>query len=159
MALISIALATVVEKPLCIYVVIVPLFNTAPNLQADPWGENSDTLGLTPYRLTKELDQAFKGNEREHWTRNPARMPNEILKLVPPTVIVRAKLDILYLDGVIFEMCLRRNNVKVDLLEVDSIHQVKELYNTEAGRKVWEFCKEKYLDIFVSGANTSSLKD
>ena len=86
-------------------------------------------------------------------------MPKEILKLIPRTVMVLATLDILYLGGVSMKYRLRNERVEVESLEVNSIHQVKELHNTEDGRKVWEYARVKYCELIDVARNASTPKD
>ena len=138
---------------------LVPLFDTDPDPAANPWGENVHTVGLEPDRLLEDLEKAFNGDGRDHWTRNSDKMPNEILKHVPRTVMVLAKLDILYPHSVTFRDRLKKQGVEVESLEVDSIHQVKELYNTEQGRKVWEFCTKKYRELIALAQSASTPRD
>ena len=148
--MISVVIAYAYNQPFHGVVAVVPLFDTNPDPRGNPWGLNADAPGLEPDRLMEELNNAFKRvqqDERNDWTINPDRMPKEILQHIPRTVMVLAYLDILYLNGISFKYGLRNQGVQVESLEVNSIHQVKELYNTEEGRRVWKYAKEKYCEL------------
>lgn len=85
--------------------------------------------------------------------------PTKFLRQMSRKFMVRVLLDILYLLEISFEDRLKVQEVGVKSLELKSIHQVKELYNTEEGRKVWDFCLESYPELTVLALNASISKD
>lgn len=121
-------------------VALVPVTNTNPDLANDPWGENKNTVGLTPDRLLRDLSAAFQNESpdfRNHWHSNPCKIPDELMKLLPKMAIVAAKLDILYLSQSEFMGRLKTQNVDVSWIEVDGLHQAKDMDRvTAAGREV-----------------------
>jgi len=138
---------------------IVPLIVTNPDLADDPWGENDNTLGLTPDRLMGDLQTAFQGQEpdcRDHWHHNPSQLPDDIIKELPKTTMVFAKLDILYKTQVEFGRRLKDQGVEVDWLEVDGLHYVKDMDKvTEAGRAVRQYIKRVSLE-YAEAAKTTT---
>ena len=125
---------------------LVPLVNTDPSRTSDPWGENAGTIGLTQEQLLRDLSTAFESkhpDSREHWHSNPCKMPSEVMRLLPHSHIVIAKLDILYLSQVAFKNRLQAEGVKLHAIEVDGLHQVKDMdQETEAGRQVRDYGKQ-----------------
>ena len=107
---------------------IVPLVNTKQNLDMNPCGENEDTVGLTPKRLLDDLWDMSR-NDRpaflEHWHSNPCKMLDADMKLLPRTVLVFAKLNILYPSQTELEGRLRGAGVDLECLKVYGVHQVK----------------------------------
>lgn len=127
-------------------IAVVPLIDTDPNLAAGPWGKNENTIGLTPRRLLADLDAAFRDKDpgfRVHWHNNPRKMPDEVMKKLPTVVMVLAKLDILYPSQVKFKARLEDQGVNLSWIEVDGLHQVKDMDRvTAAGRKVRQYILE-----------------
>lgn len=138
------------EEPAYGLIGLVPLVDTDPDLADDPWGDNEGTIGLTPDRLLGDLRTAFEGQHldcRDHWHSNPCRMPDEVVRVLPRTVIVLATLDILHKSQVEFKDRLQAQGVEVDCLEVVGLHQVKDMDQViEAGRRVRKFIKEKSIE-------------
>jgi hypothetical protein len=91
-----------------------------------PMGENESTLGLTPNRLLDDLKTTFEGKHpdcRNHWHNNPCKMPDEVVRKLPSTIMVFATLDILYKSQVTFKDRLQAQDMKVGWMEVDGLHQ------------------------------------
>jgi acetyl esterase/lipase len=104
---------------------LVQLINTDPDLADNPWGENEGTPGLTPNRLLGDLKIAFEREDpdfRNHGPSNPWKMPEEVVRMLPRTIMVSAKLDILYKSQVEFKDCLQAQGVQVDWMKVDGLH-------------------------------------
>lgn len=53
---------------------------------------------------------------------NPLLISNKNIKLFPKTMVILAKYDILYDDGILFSKKLKKNNVPVDLIIYPDIH-------------------------------------
>lgn len=126
-------------------ITLVPLTDTDPDLTDKPWGENQNSLGLTPDRLLGDLKTTFEEkhpDSRDHWHSNPCKMSDEAIRLLPSTIMVVAKLDILYRSQTKFKNRLQAQGVEVDWLEVDGLHYVKDMDKvTEAGRAVRQYIK------------------
>ncbi len=129
---------------------LVPLIDTDPDLAKDPWGDNESTVGLTPDRLLGDLRTVFEAEYpgcRDHWHSNPSKMPDEVIRMLPRTFMVSAKLDILYQSQVELSNRLQAQRVEVDCPEVVGLHQVKDMDQvTEAGRRVRRYIKEKSIE-------------
>ena len=134
---------------------LVPLVDTEPDLSDNPWGENEKTPGLRPNRLLDDLKTLFEGEHpdfRKNWHFNPFKMPDEVVKELPRTIMVFGTLDILYKSQVKFKNRLQAQGVEVDCMEVDGLHQVKDMDQvTEAGRKVWQYVTQQSVN-FVKSA-------
>ncbi|KAK5074437.1 hypothetical protein LTR70_010238 [Exophiala xenobiotica] len=124
-------------------IALVPLIDTNPDLAASPWGENENTIGLTPRRLLEDLDAAFRDEDPEfrlHWHSNPRKMPDYVMNQLPTVIMVLAKLDILYPSQVEFKTRLEDQGVNLSWIEVDGLHQVKDMDRvTAAGREVRQY--------------------
>jgi acetyl esterase/lipase len=99
LAIIVAAMAARNEEPVRGLITLVPVVNTHPDITDDPWGKNEKTTGLTPDELLGDLTLAFKRehpDDRDHWRSNPWKMPDKVVRMLPPMVMVSAKLDILY---------------------------------------------------------------
>ena len=120
-----------------------PLVTTDFDLTDSPWGENEETVGLTPSRLLSELETAFKEKDsdcRSHWSGDAGKMPEEVLRLLPPTLVTLATFDILRKSGLRFVNDLRASNVDVVCKEFEGLHQVKDMDRvTEAGRALRQY--------------------
>jgi len=138
---------------------LVPLLDTAPDLADNPWGDNESTIGLTPDRLLGDLRTVFEGKYpdcRDHWHSNPRKMPDEVLRVLPRTIMVSATLDILHKSQVLFSNRLRAQGVEVDRMEADGLHQVKDMNQvTEAGCAVRRYVKQKSIE-FAKHAKCSA---
>jgi acetyl esterase/lipase len=138
---------------------LVPLIDTDPDLADNPWGENEGTLGLTPAPLLGDIKTIFEGehpNFRDHWHSNPCKMPDEAVIMLPKTIMVSARLDILYKSQVRFKDRLQAQGVEVGWMEVDGLHQVKDMDQvTKAGRAVRQYVTEKSIE-FVKQAKCSA---
>ena len=125
---------------------LVPLINTDPSRTSDPWGENAGTIGLTEEQLLRDLSTVFEGehaDSREHWHSNPCKMPGEIKKLLPYSHMALAKLDILYPSQLAFKDSLQAEGVKLDAIEVDGLHQVKDMdRETKAGQQIRHYGRQ-----------------
>lgn len=76
--------------------------------------------------------------------------------MLPSTIMVFAKLDILYKWQVEFKNRLEALGVVVSWKEVDGLHQVKDMDQvTEAGREVRRYISQKSIQ-FVEYANRSA---
>ena len=128
-------------------ITVAPLVDTNPGYAVDAWGENIDSLGLTPLRLLGELRRLFESNlaDRNHWRYNPSRMPSWVIQTLPETVMVLATLDPLYKSQMKFWSHLNAEGIKVHWLAVDGLHMVKDMDQvTEAGRQVRQYVKQKH---------------
>jgi acetyl esterase/lipase len=138
---------------------LVPLLDTAPDLADNPWGDNDNTIGLTPDRLLGDLRTVFEGKYpdcRDHWHSNPSKMPDEVLRVLPRTVMVSATLDILHKSQVLFSNRLRDQEVEVDWMEADGIHQMKDMSQvTVAGGAVRRYVMQKSIE-FAKHAKSSA---
>jgi len=112
---------------------VVPLFDTDPGSKQDPWGKNGNVPGLDTAYLLSSLDETYKGVSRDEWENNPSKMPYSVRKTLPPMFIVTAIFDPLYPSGKEFAD-YQTELVKdaVWYMEVDSIHQAKDLHNYTA---------------------------
>ena len=155
------ALASQNKEPAFGLIMLVLLFDTDPSRTNDPWGDNAGTVGLTQEQLLRDLSIAFEGNHpdsREHWHSNPWKMPGEVMRLLPHSRMVIAKLDILYSSQVTFKIRLQAEGVRLHAIEVDGLHQVKDMdQGTEAGRQVREYGRQVSsefieLDKFLAGS-------
>ena len=140
-------------------IALVPLINTDLDLADNSWGENESTLGLTPDRLLGDLKTTFEGRHpdyRNHWHSNPYKMPDEIIRMLPKTIMVFATLDILYKSQVEFKNRLQAQGVEVDWIEVDGLHYVKDMDQvTKAGRAVRQYITQKSTE-FMKHAKCST---
>ncbi|KAK5083833.1 hypothetical protein LTR05_006339 [Lithohypha guttulata] len=142
LAIIIAAIAARNDEPVYGLIALVPLIDTDPNLAGDPWGDNENTVGLRPTRLLSDLNAAFNDDPRfrDHWHGNPYKMPDDVVSMLPRTIILSAKLDILYRSQSKFKERLRTRGVKVSGIEVDGLHQVKDMDQvTAAGRKARQY--------------------
>jgi acetyl esterase/lipase len=132
-------------------ITLVPLINTKPDLSNNPWGENESTLRLMPNRLLGDLKTVFEGKHpdcRDHWHSNPSKMPDEVIRLLPRTIMVFATLDILYKSGVKLKDRLQAQGVEVDWMEANGLHQVKDIGQfTEAGHAVMQDITQKSIEL------------
>ena len=138
---------------------MVPLVDTDPDLADSPWGDNEGTVGLTPNRLLGDLGTVFEGIDpllRNHWHSNPRKIPEEVVRELPRTVMALGKLDILYKSQVKFANLLRTQGVELDCMEVAGLHQVKDMDQvTAAGCSVREYVTQKSIE-FVKRAKCSA---
>ena len=77
----------------------MPFVTTVPDLKEDRWGSNGNTWTLTNDRLRKELSAVFEGEFpdcRHDWHSDPNEMPDQVMRLLPPSVMVLAEFDVLY---------------------------------------------------------------
>ncbi|KAK5074561.1 hypothetical protein LTR70_010157 [Exophiala xenobiotica] len=121
LAIIIAAIAARNDEPVYGLIALVPLIDTDPNLADDPWGDNENTVGLTSNRLLSDLEAAFNDDPRfrDHWHGNPYKMPDDVSE---------------------FKERLRTRGVKVGGIEVDGLHQVKDMDQvTAAGRKARQY--------------------
>jgi len=126
---------------------LVPLLNTASDLADNSWGDNESTIGLTPDHLLGDLRTVFKEKYpdcRNHWHSNPRKMPDEVLRVLPRTIMVSATLDILHKLQVLFSNHLQAQGVKVNRMKADGLHQMKDMNQvTEAGCAMRRYVKQK----------------
>ena len=142
---------------------MVPLVTTFPDFKGDPWGGNGNTLGLTPDQLLNDLRAVFEGEFpdcRDDWHSDPHKMPDKVMRLLPQSVMVFAKLDILYDSQITFTRRLLAQAVHVDWIEVPGLHQVKDMDRvTEAGRTVRQYIRQKSSEFVRSVRRSAILQD
>ena len=127
---------------------MVPVVNTDPDLADNPWGENKNTIRLTPDQLLGDLGQAFDGGPGDHWHSNPWKMPDEVIRMLPQIVMVSARLDILYRSQVAYKNRLQAQDVQIDWTEFDGLHQMKDMDQvTDAGRAVRQYVTQKSIEL------------
>lgn len=152
------AVAALNGQPVLGIIAVVPVVQT--HLDHDkPWGENECTPGLTPERLLNDLEMAFNGVEasfRDHWHSDPWKMPDEVLRKLPRIIMVSAKFDILHDSQVEFRNRIDALGMKVEWKAADGLHQVKDMYQTQAGREVTEYVTQKTIEM-VTRAQSPSL--
>lgn len=156
LAIIVAAIAARNNEPVYGLIALVPLIDTNPNLADDPWGDNENTIGLTPDRLLSDLNAAFKDDDprvRDHWHSNPRQMPDEVMRSLPRVIMVLAKLDILYRSQWEFKTRLQAQHADLSYIKVNGLHQVKDLdCVTEAGREVRRYIRQVSKEFMVSAA-------
>lgn len=159
MAIIVAAVAALNEIPAYGLIGLVSLLDTNPDLADNPWGDNESTIGFTLDRLLGDLRTVFEGKYpdcRDHWHSNPRKMPDEVLRVLPRTIMVSATLDILHKSQVLLSNRLRAQGVEVDWMEADGLHQVKDMDQfTKAGRAVRHYVTQKSVE-FVKHAKCSA---
>ena len=83
-------------------------------------------------------------------------MPDEAVIILPKTIIVSARLDILYKSQVRFKDRLQAQGVEVGWMEINRLHQVKDMDQViKAGRTVRQYVTEKSIE-FIKQAKCSA---
>ena len=113
-------------------------------------GENKHTLELTSATLLNDLHAALKNeNEesRDSWHGDPVKVPAEVIKLLPPSVMVYAELDCLFESQMKHKDHLLAQGADLNWCTIDGLHMVKNMVlKTETGRLVREFVRLKSLE-------------
>lgn len=87
------------KEPVYGLISLVADTDTDPGLVGNSWGDTQHTLRLTPDRLLSDLKTAFKDDDAwfcDSRHGNPYEMPGGVMRTLPRTIMVFAKLDILY---------------------------------------------------------------
>ncbi|KAK5077723.1 hypothetical protein LTR70_009491 [Exophiala xenobiotica] len=120
---------------------VVPVIDTDPEASENPWGENEQTMVLLPDGLISQLNQTFRGVFRvdtKDWRNNLSAMTGPTFKYLPQrTLMIFAAFDAL-LDTQMKWMNQVPHHEDRICLKVDAFHNVKDLYDTKAGREVWD---------------------
>lgn len=157
LAIIIAVIAAQGNQPVYGLIALVPLIDTDPNFADNPWGENENTIGLTSDKLQRALDAAFRDEDpqfRDHWHNNPRKMPNDMIRKLPKMIMVSATLDILFPSQSDFKTRLQAQGVQLSSLEVDGLHQVKDLDRvTVAGREVRKYILQASRDFMKLAAS------
>lgn len=114
----------------------MPLTDTNPDLDADPWGSVKYSPGLTEERLCSLLNAVFRHSEdADNWRRNPSKWPDSRLSLMPPTIFALADNDVLSHSAIQFGLRMRAQGVSVLIYSASGIHQVKDMGLVTKGSK------------------------
>ena len=126
------------------------LATTNPHTLSSSFGGNKHTLGLKSATLLNDLHAALENEDeefRDSWHSDPFKMPAEVMKLLPPSVMVYAELDCLFESQMKHKDRLLAQGVDLSWCTVDGLHMVKDMdLETDAGRRVREFVRLKSLE-------------
>ena len=107
-------------------------------------------------RLLSNLKAAFKDDDpqiRDHWHSNPIKIPDDIVRMLPRTTMVSAKLDIRCPSQSKFKERFQTRGVRVSGIKVGGLHQVKDMDQvTAAGREVRLYVLQELRDFMEEGA-------